>query len=185
MNRCGPRCAPLAGLALLLCAGGAGAAQSGILRTNAELRAAPYSDAHLLTTLVKDTAVRINERRGGWIKVAAETYGEGWVRLHQVRIGDTAARERASVSGLSALWQSFTGRGSSRGLVATTGIRGMDADDLKNARPDPQAVGALERYQADEAQARAFAQDSGLQAQQVSYDADKQKKKKRRKKARE
>ncbi len=179
MNPCGRS---LAAISLMACATGALAVQSGIVRTDAELRAAPYTDAHLLATLPKDLQVGIQERRGGWIRVKSEAHGEGWVRLHQVRIGDSADRERSSFSGLSALWQSFTGRGGARGLVATTGIRGLEAQDLRNTQPDPEAVRALERYRAPEAEARAFAAAAGLQAQRVAYDPDETKKKRKKRK---
>ncbi len=162
-------------------------AQSGITRSNAALRAAPYNDAHLVITLVKDTQLRILSRRGAWLNVKVDAYGEGWVKLHLVRIGDDAARERSSFSGIAALWRSWTGRGGSSGLVATTGIRGLEDQDLRNAKPDPQAVVALDMYAATEQAARARAEQAGLVVQQVDYDPkvykkNKSKKKKKRKK---
>ncbi len=179
MSPCGRS---LVALGLAFWATGVLATQSGVVRTDAELRAAPYTDAHLLTTLPKDLPLGIQERRGGWIRVKTDPYGEGWIRLHQVRIGDGADRERSSVSGLSALWRSFTGRGGSRGLVATTGIRGLEAQDLRDTKPDPEAVKELEGYRVAESEARAFAAAAGLKPQQVSYDPDQKKKKKHKKK---
>jgi hypothetical protein len=155
--------------------------QTGITRSNADLRAAPYNDAHLIITLVKDTQLHIFSRRGPWLKVNVDAYGDGWVKLHLVRIGDDAARERSSFSGIAALWRSWTGRGGSSGLVATTGIRGLEDQDLRNAKPDPQAVAALDAYKVSEEQARVRAEQTGLVVQQVKYDPKKYKKKKKKK----
>lgn len=190
MNRFGPRrsVASRAGLVLTLClltlAPMAQGAQSGITRSNTDLRAAPYHDAHLVIVLVKDTQLRILSRRGAWLKVNVDAYGEGWVKLHLVRIGDDAARERSSFSGIAALWRSWTGRGGSTGLVATTGIRGLEDQDLRNAKPDPEAVVALDAYKVSEQQARTRAKQAGLVVQQVEYDPKAYKKKKKKKKKR-
>jgi hypothetical protein len=167
--------------ALLILSVAAHATQSGITRTDADLRAAPYNDANLVITLAKDTQLQILGRRGAWLQVNVEAYGAGYVRLHLVRIGDSADRERSSFSGIASLWRSLTGRSSSSGLVATTGIRGLEDQDLRNARPNPEAVGALEAYQATDDQARMHAEQAGLVTQQVAYEPKKYKKKKKSK----
>lgn len=190
MNRFGPRqggatrSALVLAACLLALAPMAQGAQAGITRSSADLRAAPYNDAHLIITLVKDTQLHILSRRGAWLKVNVDAYGEGWVKLHLVRIGDDAARERSSFSGIASLWRSWTGRGGSSGLVATTGIRGLEDQDLRNAKPDPQAVVALDAYKVSEQQARTHAKRAGLIVQEVDYDpkTHKKKKKKKRKK---
>lgn len=188
MNRFGPSyClkrlpALLLTLALLALAAPAGAAQSGITRAAADLRAAPYNDANLVITLAKDTQLQILGRRGAWLQVNVDAYGGGWVKLHLVRIGESADRERSSYSGIASLWHSMTGRSSSSGLVATTGIRGLDDQDLRNARANPEALAALENYQATDEQARARAEQAGLTAQNVAYDPKQYKKKKKSKK---
>ncbi len=157
-------------------------AQPGITRTAADLRAAPYNDANLVITLVKDTQLQILSRRGAWLQVNVAAYGAGYVKLHLVRIGDSADRERSSFSGIASLWRSMTGRSGSSGLVATTGIRGLEDQDLRNARANPEALAALEAYQATDEQARVRAEQMGLAAQQVAYDPKKYKKKPRNKK---
>ena len=63
------------------------AAQSGIMRDTADLRAAPYRDAKLISRIPEQTKVGIIRRRGGWLKVDVGDHGQGWVRLNQVRIG--------------------------------------------------------------------------------------------------
>lgn len=169
--------------ALLALSTAAHAAQSGITRAAADLRAAPYNDANLIIALVKDTQLQILGRRGAWLQVNVEAYGAGYVRLHLVRIGDSADRERSSFSGVASLWRSLTGRSGSSGLVATTGIRGLEDQDLRNARANPDALAALEAYQATDEQARMRAEQAGLAAQQVAYEPKKYKKKSKSRKS--
>jgi hypothetical protein len=160
------------------------AAQTGITRDAVELRAAPYSDANLVTSLPTQTKVEILRRRGGWIKINVEAYGQGWAPLHKVRLGDSAQRNRSSFWGLSMLWRSAsTGRSGASGLVATTGIRGMRDEDITGAVPDPQAVKSLDGFQASNVEAQAHAMSAGLEQQRVEYvEPSKKKKKKKRKK---
>jgi hypothetical protein len=178
------RIAVLIAVGALLIATHSHAAQTGITRDAVELRAAPYSDANLVTSLPTQTKVEILGRRGGWIKLNVEAYGQGWVPLHKVRLGDSAQRDRSSFSGLSMLWRSAsTGRSGASGLVAATGIRGMDDEDITGAVPDPQAVKSLDAFQASNAEARAHAVSAGLKQQNVEYvEPSKKKKKKKRKK---
>ena len=46
--------------------------------------------------------------------------------------------------------------------TSTIGIRGLGAEDLANAQPNPAAVGQMESLRLDEAQARSFAAEAAL-----------------------
>lgn len=46
--------------------------------------------------------------------------------------------------------------------TSTIGIRGLGAEDIANAQPNPAAVGQMESLRADEAQARSFAAEASL-----------------------
>lgn len=48
--------------------------------------------------------------------------------------------------------------------TSTIGIRGLEAEDLANARPDPDAVARMEAMRLSEAQARQFAAQASLTA---------------------
>lgn len=191
MNHCGHkarvsgRVAVLMGAGALLIAAYGYAAQTGITRDQVDLRKAPYRDASLVTSLPKQTTVKIIGRRGGWLRLDVETYGQGWVPLRKVRIGDSAQRDRSSFAGLSMLWRSIsTGRSGAGGLVATTGIRGMGEEDITGAAPDPEAVKLLDTFRAGEAQAREHALSAGLTQQRIEYVEPSKKKKKKKKKKR-
>jgi hypothetical protein len=48
--------------------------------------------------------------------------------------------------------------------TSTIGIRGLGAEDIANAQPNPAAVGQMEALRLDAAQARSFAADASLSA---------------------
>lgn len=169
MNRSGinPRfsAALAAGIALLAAALAAG--EVGTTRVAVELLAAPASDAKVVAQLDQDTRVDVLERRGAWLHVKRDGAG-GWARLHQVRLG--AGAEKTSSEGMKMLWSvGQTGRSGATGIVATTGVRGLSADDLKTAKPDPKQVQTLASYRANDAAAREQARAAGLKENQIAH----------------
>jgi hypothetical protein len=153
--------------AAILLAAAALAKETGSTRVDAELMAAPYRDAKSAGNLAANTRVNVLERKGSWVHVATPDK-EGWMRLHQVRLGEGA--EQKGGSGFSALWNiGTTGRSGTQGIVATTGVRGMSADQLKNAKPDPKQVEKLDQYRASDAQARDLAKAGGLKEKDVAF----------------
>lgn len=143
------------------------AKETGRTRVDADLMAAPYRDAKSAGNLPGNTHVDVLERKGSWVHVTASGK-DGWMRLHQVRIGD--GTEQKGSSGISALWNiGTTGRSGTQGIVATTGVRGMSADQLKNAKPDPKQLEKLEQYRASDAQARDLAKAGGLKEKDIAF----------------
>src|SRR3990172_7906711 len=110
-------------VALAALAAAAFAKEVGTLRADVDLKAAPYSDAKAAGSVSANARVDVLERRGAWLRIATADRS-GWVRLHQVRLGEGS--EQKGSSGLGALWNvGQTGRSGTQGIVATTGIRGM------------------------------------------------------------
>lgn len=143
------------------------AKEAGTLRADVDLKAAPYSDAKTAGNVPANTRVDVLERRGAWLRVTTQDKN-GWARLHQVRLGE--GPEKKGSSGLGALWNiGQTGRSGTQGIVATTGIRGMSAEQLKDAKPNPKEVEKLERYGATDAQARGEAAAAGLKEKDVAF----------------
>lgn len=143
------------------------AKEVGTTRVQTDLMSAPYSDATAAGRLPANTRVDVLERRGGWVQVST-TAANGWVRLHQVRLGE--GPEQRGASGVGTLWNvGQTGRSGTQGIVATTGIRGMTATQLKQAPPNPKEVEKLEQYRANDAQARDLAKTGGLKDKDVAW----------------
>lgn len=140
--------------------------ETGATRAAVALMATPHSDAKPAGQLAANTAVDILERRGGWLRISAAGKS-GWAKLHQVRVGE-GSQATKSGEGLAILKNvGETGRSGSTGIVATTGIRGMSAEELTNAKPDPEAVTAIERYRVTAGQAREYAKSAGLKEASV------------------
>jgi hypothetical protein len=155
-------------LALGLLAATAAAEEGGQLRQATDLMTAPYRDATVVVQLPANSRVQIVERRGAWLRVSNGAQS-GWVRLHQVRLGE-GGDTKASGEGARMLWSlKETGRSGATGIVATTGIRGMSAEELKNAKPDRESVKRLENYRASGDAARSYAQAAGLKEQKVPF----------------
>ncbi len=134
------------------------AAEKGVMRYSADLMAAPFRDAKVVTTLKEKQRLAVSERRGAWLNITTEDRKfKGWVRLHQVSVGDGTLTQVRN-----------TGRSGSSGLVATTGIRGLQAGQLKDAKPNEAEVQKLNSYRANDAQAREYARERGLKDAQVS-----------------
>ncbi len=132
------------------------------------LRAEPYSDAAALATLSAKQQVTVIERKGGWyqVRIPGRT---GWLRMSHVRLGDGSNTTQGS-SGLSETLRFLsTGRSGSSGVTVATGIRGLDAADVANARPDHRAVNRLERYRVSQSTVESFAHSGKLRTQPLGY----------------
>ena len=150
---------------LSLAAGAAGATPATLVRA-AELKKAPASDAEAVAQLAENAKVEAGERRGGWVRVQDAAGASGWVKLLWLRYSGAGETQRGN-SGISQLFN--VARTGSSGTQVTTGVRGLDAEQLANARPSLQQIEKLERYAVDDDAARAFAQQGKLESNDVDY----------------
>ena len=131
-----------------------------------ELKQSPATDAVSVGQFAENAKVDALERQGGWTRVRAAGGAEGWVRMLSLRY-DGGSTARQGDSGIAqALNVARTG---TSGTQVTTGVRGLDADQLANAKPNTAELKKLERYSASKDAAAAFAERGPLRAQQVSY----------------
>lgn len=151
----------------LLIAGSAQATESGITIKSDVLKAAPFSDAKIVATLPAATRVEILKKDGGWYQIRSAR-GNGWIRILSLRRG-TAKAAAQPLSGLAGL---ASGRSGTGRVVATTGIRGLNEEELKAAHYDEKQVTLLETSTSSRAEAQKFAAGARLKARQVDYLAD-------------
>ena len=141
------------------------AAEPATVIREVEMKQAPATDAATLATLPENTAVDALERKGGWTRVKTSA-GEGWVRMLSLRLGGATTAK----PGASGLTQAFNvARTGTSGTQTTTGVRGLDADQIANAQPNPAELAKLEKFAADRDAATSFATQGKLSPTSVAY----------------
>jgi uncharacterized protein YgiM (DUF1202 family) len=146
--------------ALLLMAASAWAETGKMSRVD-NLREKPFANAKVVSKLTAGQEVDIVKRQGAWyqVKVANKL---GWVNMLSVRKTATAA-----VASGKSLSQVATGRTGTGTVVATSGIRGLNEENLRQATFQEEPVAYVEKFRAAEPQARKFASAAGLKPRTV------------------
>jgi hypothetical protein len=138
-----------------------------------ELKERGAPDARTLSSLAENTPVKVLARGGGWTRVEAGGQ-QGWVRVFHLRfpVSTQTSSSSAGSSVMSSVTSIFGGGRdrSQEATIATTGIRGLSPEELKNANPDPEALKRMQSYRADPSTAQRFAREGKLAERQVDYD---------------
>lgn len=151
----------------LLAAGLCAAEPATVIRAT-ELKKEPGTDAPTVAPLAEGARVDALERKGGWTRVKTEGGAEGWVRMLQLRYGAGAGGEaKAGDSGVAQLLN--VARTGSSGTQVTTGVRGLDEQQLANAQPNAAELAKMNRFAAQPDAAAAFAAKGKLSAKPVAY----------------
>jgi hypothetical protein len=136
------------------------------------LRDAPNDSALTLATLPAQTALtRLPVRQGAYVQVRTAAGATGW--MHLFDLGSPADSSSAAATATGALRgiTSFFTRGNTPSTTSTAtttvGIRGLGAEDIANAQPNPAALAQMEGQRQDAPQARRFAEAAALQAQVI------------------
>lgn len=151
---------PLAIAALLLPL--LGHAEPATLIRATDLKSEPATDAATLAQLPENAAVETLERQGGWTRVKAAA-GEGWVKMLSLRYGSTKRGD----SGLAQMFN--VARTGSSGTQVTTGVRGLDEEQLAKAQPNAAELAKLNNFAVERKTAAGFAAKGKLASQSVDY----------------
>lgn len=143
------------------------AAETVTIERDSQVRSEPRSDAAVVTTLVRGSSGDALARQGAWVQVRAGNQ-TGWLYSFNVRFGAPGAAGSGDGGGGSLLGRVFGPR-QNVNVTATIGIRGLDEEDLKQARFDAGQLQALDGFAATRQQAEARAGESGLRAAPVEY----------------
>ncbi len=141
------------------------AAEPAALIRATELKEAPATDAATVARLPENAAVETLERKGGWTRVKAGA-GEGWVRMLALRFGGPGEAKKGD-SGITQIFN--VARTGTSGTQVTTGARGLDADQIANAQPNPAELAKMDGFAANAEAAASFAAKGKLAAQSVEY----------------
>ncbi len=125
------------------------------------LRVEPFADAKTTGNLNKNDAVDILSKKGAWLQVKSKS-ASGWVRILSVKRGG------ASASG-SNIADIASGRAGTGKVVATTGIRGLSAEELKAAKFNEDEMKKMESHAVSASDAQKFASAGGLSSIQLAY----------------
>ena len=128
-----------------------------------KLTSGPHSDASVVTAVPDGAAVTVIERQGGWYHVRTADGQDGWLPMTSIRYNSSGSGS-AAAPGTDWAGLFNSGRSGAGGSTATTGVRGLNTGDISNATPDIQAVEGLDKYQAKPDEAKAFAAQVPLQA---------------------
>jgi len=136
--------------------------EQGFTSRATELKERAVADSATLASLPENTPVKVLERGGGWTRVEAGGRS-GWVRVFHLRFPSTVQSE-SSGSGLGSLGSAlgFGGSQTREARLATTGIRGLSTEDVKNANPNPDELQRMQSYRADTPAAERFAREAKL-----------------------
>jgi hypothetical protein len=153
----------------LACVGAAWAQEQAFTNRSTELKDRAAADAKTLATLPDNTSVKVLQRAGGWTKVDASGQ-TGYVRVFHLRFAAVVEQGSQSAGGnfLTGLTSAISGGGTAKKTnIATTGIRGLSPEDLKNAAPNPEALAKAHSYRSDKPAAERFARDGHLASVKV------------------
>ncbi|HXU93356.1 MAG TPA: SH3 domain-containing protein [Gallionella sp.] len=140
------------------------AAEIGTALKADDLKAEPFRDAKTVATLATGDKVDILKKDGGWFQVKSAK-GQGWVRMLSIRKGDVR-KGGGDASGLLGL---ASGRAGTGKVVATTGIRGLNEEELKAAKFNEEELKRAESYATSKSAAAKFAAQGQLAARPFDY----------------
>ena len=141
------------------------AAEKGTALKADTLRAQPYSDAKTAGSLTRGENVEILSKQGAWLKIKTSK-NTGWVRLLSVKRGAGGTSAAGQATGALSV---ATGRAGTGQVVATTGVRGLSAEELKSAKFNEAEIKQMEGYEQSSVAGQKFAASGGLKAIKFSY----------------
>ncbi len=148
----------------ILCVQPAVAVETGTALKADVIKKEPFADAQTIATLALGDKVTILKKDGGWLSVKSAK-GNGWVRMLSIRRGD-AKKAKGAAEGFTGL---ASGRAGTGKVIATTGIRGLNEEELKSAKFNADELKLFESFAATRAEAQNFASQGKLKPLSLDY----------------
>lgn len=134
--------------------------ESALVIRAGDLMAQPFIDAAKLAPVTANQPVVILQRRGGWVNVQAGGK-TGWLRALNLRLAPgTSGSLSRSAANL---------RTGSSGQTVTTGVKGLDEEQIRNASVDPVQLAKLATLAVPESAARGTAARKKLVENKIDY----------------
>ncbi len=151
-------------LVFVLGVGPAIAQETGFAVRQTDVKKEPFTDAETVGTLAEKSQVKVLGRQGGWAQIESGALA-GWVRLLAIRMN---SGQSSFTSGLKSLFS--VARTGSSGTTVTTGVRGLDREQIQNAKPNPEELKKLAGFTATKGDAEQFAAGNPkLKNQKIDY----------------
>lgn len=138
------------------------AAEKGYIIRATDLMEKPFIDAGKTGTVAANEPMDITLRQGAWIQVQGGGKS-GWVRALNLRMGSAIPPDPKGRTNASLLTTGSSGR------TVTTGVKGLDEENIRNASPSAAQLDELNTLGASPEQARALAASDKLQENSVNY----------------
>jgi hypothetical protein len=149
--------------ALLLCISAASAlAAPGTVLRNEKIYSQPSSGSAVAGSVTKGASVSILDKQGGWLRVTAGKTS-GWMRLLSVRAGEGGL----GGAGVGDVVGAATTRSDPSRVVAVAGLRGLNDEELKEAKFNAAELAQLDTWVVTGTQAKTFASQASLVAVKV------------------
>lgn len=151
-------------LVFVLGVGPAIAQETGFAVRQTDVKKEPFTDAETVGTLAEKSQVKVLGRQGGWAQIESGALA-GWVRLLSIRMN---SGQSSFTSGLKSLFS--VARTGSSGTTVTTGVRGLDKEQIQNAKPNPEELKKLAGFAVTRGDAEQFAGGNPqLKNQKIDY----------------
>lgn len=125
------------------------------------------TDSTVVTTLQQGVTGSVVGKKGPWLNLKTDA-ASGWLFSFNVRFASSQSAA-PSTGGDGAIIGRLVGPRQQVNVTSTMGLRGLDAEDLKQARLDPEQLKLLDQYAATRQDAEGKAQAEGLSAVQVNF----------------
>ena len=135
-----------------------------VQKPSIDVHAEPSLGSTKVTSLPRDTAVKISGQQGLWYKLQLPAGSTGFVRVNDVRVN--YAGTEGGEANVRALVGGKTGEGR---VTETAGVRGIDESELKAASLDQAQLNAMIGHRVDSAAAATHATAQGWQATSVAF----------------
>ena len=138
-----------------------------IVKRDTQLRSSAAENAPVLAPVRASTPVtRLPERQGAWVQVRVGNQ-TGWLHMFDIGSPASAVASGGGSNVLRGVGSLFARPSSTTVSTTTVGIRGLDANDIANAQPNPAAVAQGEAMRVAASDAQQFASRASLLAQSV------------------
>lgn len=139
-------------------------AASGEMIKDEDLKSAADAASAVVGRAAKGASVQILARQGGWTQISSAGK-TGWVRILAVK----STAPSGGAGDVLGLVEAGTTRRDPGKVVAVAGLRGLNEEELRQARFNPNELRILDDYMSTRAQAESFARTAGLRPAKFAY----------------